>query len=337
MTIAVDGTPLVLDPRRGVARALRARLEGWTAHAPDEPVILLAPRPRESARAFRRRLPDLLEGAGARVLYSPFSAFPKTPLPTVVTVHELPFVRLGDAAEGRWRARRHRRWLARGVDAAAGIVVPSAATRADLLTLHPQAEDRVHVIPNAFDPSPWAQAAVKTPRTADPSIVVVGTGHRAAGAWKKGIDVLFEALRVLPTVHTTLVGRLRSAPPTGVDVRPDLDDEALARRVASATCLVHPARSEGFGYPPLEAMAAGTPVVATDGGALSELVGDAALVVPAGDAAALADGVRQVLDDASLRDRLVEAGRRRITDPAFDPAAGAQRLAVLLARVEDEG
>ena len=346
--IAVDATPLVTDPRRGVARALRARLAGWASEPPGPEIVLFAPRaleldgpfevvvpkrPTDSHRAFRRRLPALLRDAGARVLYSPFSAFPARTVPTVVLVHELPFVRLGVLAEGPVRAGHHRRWLARDVAHAAAIVVPSEATRADVIALHPEADARVHVIANGFDPAPWRRAAEDAVPAARSSIVVVGTGHFSAGPWKKGMDVLHEALRALPDVRATLVGGCEGHVPSGIEIRTDLDDAALARLVASASCLVHPARSEGFGYPPLEAMAAGTPVVTTDGGALPEIVGDAALVVPAGDARALADGIRRVLGNAALREALIAAGRRRVGDPAFRPAAGARRLAALLAAV----
>ena len=68
---------------------------------------------------------------------------------------------------------------------------------------------------------------------------------------------------------------------------------------------------EGFGLPPLEAMAAGVPVVATAAGALPEVLGDAALLVPAGDVEALSDALGRALDDADSRSRLVHAGRAR--------------------------
>lgn len=348
--ISVDATPLVVDPRRGVARALRARLAGWAQACPDRPLTLFAPRgldddvgfevvtpnrSTDSSRTFRRRLPALLLGAGATVLYSPFSAFPRTTVPVVVTVHELPWVRGGDAAEGRLRARSHRWWLRRDVTKAAAIVVPSEATRDDLLQVHPYAAARVHVIPNAFDPTPWARAAEGIEKATPPTLVVVGTGHGAAGARKKGLDVFFDALRVLPDVRAVVVGRVRGRVPAGVEVRTDLDDDALARLVAAATCLVHPARSEGFGYPPLEAMAVGTPVVTTTGGALPEIVGDAALVVPC-DRDHLAAALREMLADDALRARYVEAGGRRVRDAAFDPQVGARRLAAVLEGAEAE-
>ena len=69
---------------------------------------------------------------------------------------------------------------------------------------------------------------------------------------------------------------------------------------------------EGFGYVGLEGFAVGTPVVAYDDGALRETLGDCAVLVPAGDRAALADALVRVLDDAALRARLVNCGRERL-------------------------
>jgi len=79
-----------------------------------------------------------------------------------------------------------------------------------------------------------------------------------------------------------------------------------------ASVLAYPSLYEGFGFPPLEAMAAGVPVVATRAGAVPEVVGDAAELVVPGDAAALAGALARVIDDGDLRARLVEAGRVRV-------------------------
>jgi glycosyltransferase involved in cell wall biosynthesis len=65
---------------------------------------------------------------------------------------------------------------------------------------------------------------------------------------------------------------------------------------------------EGFGLPPLEAMAAGVPVVATTAGSLPEILGDAALLVASGDHAALAEAIQRVLTDSDLAANLVEKG-----------------------------
>ena len=87
--------------------------------------------------------------------------------------------------------------------------------------------------------------------------------------------------------------------------------EDLARFYRAATVYVQPSVWEGFGFPVLEAMACGTPVVAADAAALPEVCGTAAILVAARSADALADGLGTVLTDAQVRERLREAGLDR--------------------------
>jgi alpha-1,3-rhamnosyl/mannosyltransferase len=89
---------------------------------------------------------------------------------------------------------------------------------------------------------------------------------------------------------------------------PDADRDALLR---SADALVFPSRYEGFGAPVIEAMAVGTPVLASRETALPEVVGRAGLLLDPDDATVWADAIGRVLDDASLRTGLVEAGHER--------------------------
>jgi glycosyltransferase involved in cell wall biosynthesis len=90
-----------------------------------------------------------------------------------------------------------------------------------------------------------------------------------------------------------------------------IDDDARSDLLTGASVLAYPSRYEGFGLPPLEAMAAGTPVVATTAGALPEVLGDAADLVPVGDVDALAAALITVLDSDSHRSELVARGHRR--------------------------
>jgi glycosyltransferase involved in cell wall biosynthesis len=75
--------------------------------------------------------------------------------------------------------------------------------------------------------------------------------------------------------------------------------------------LAVPSRYEGFGYPPLQAMSAGVPVVTTRAGSIPEVVGDAAALVDPGDVEGLATALAGVSDDPARRSELVEAGRRQ--------------------------
>lgn len=94
--------------------------------------------------------------------------------------------------------------------------------------------------------------------------------------------------------------------------------------LAGAALLAYPSLYEGFGFPPLEAMAAGVPVVATAAGSLPEVTGEAALLVPPGDTDALGAAMSKVLGDSGLRDSLVERGRARVA--TFSWKTSARRL-----------
>jgi glycosyltransferase involved in cell wall biosynthesis len=91
-------------------------------------------------------------------------------------------------------------------------------------------------------------------------------------------------------------------------------DQQRADLLAGASVLAYPSLDEGFGHPPLEAMAAGVPVVAARAGALPEVTGDAALLVDPTDQDAISDALTRVLDDDDLRTQLVARGHARVDD-----------------------
>jgi glycosyltransferase involved in cell wall biosynthesis len=98
--------------------------------------------------------------------------------------------------------------------------------------------------------------------------------------------------------------------------------------------LAYPSLYEGFGFPPLEAMALGTPVVASRAGALEEVLGDAAYFVPMGDVDALAGALAHLLDDEGARRDLVAKGRsqagRYTWEACAEGLAGLYRQAAAL-------
>ena len=100
-----------------------------------------------------------------------------------------------------------------------------------------------------------------------------------------------------------------------------VDRAERANLLRHASAFAYPSVYEGFGFPPLEAMAAGVPVVATDGGSVPEVVDGAARIVPVGEPDALAAALSSVLDDEEERARLISAGRWRAAEFTWERCA----------------
>jgi glycosyltransferase involved in cell wall biosynthesis len=148
----------------------------------------------------------------------------------------------------------------------------------------------------------------------------------------KGLMYLIDALAKVRTerenAHLVVIGRPRhkSAVPAqierlglggAVEFVSGVSDERIVELYAEAEIAVIPSLYEGFSLPAVEAMACGVPLVTTTGGALPEVVGapgESAMLVPPGDAGALAAQLVAMLDDAELRARLADGGRRRVLD-----------------------
>jgi len=102
-----------------------------------------------------------------------------------------------------------------------------------------------------------------------------------------------------------------------------VDDNVRSALLAGARVLAYPSIYEGFGFPPLEAMAAGVPVVATAGGAVPEVAGDGAVVVPVGDSEALAGALERLVDDEGARAQAVARGLARAAQFSWPATAEA--------------
>ena len=136
-----------------------------------------------------------------------------------------------------------------------------------------------------------ALAKVRTERAAD--LVLAGKG-----ADSRGIRAAARKYGVEDAIH--FPGRL--------------EELELVEQYARAEVAVVPSLYEGFSFPAVQAMSCGVPLVATTGGALPEVAGDTALLVPPGDAGALASAIGRLLDDARLRDRMGGRGRARVLE-----------------------
>jgi glycosyltransferase involved in cell wall biosynthesis len=146
---------------------------------------------------------------------------------------------------------------------------------------------------------------------------------------RKGIDVLFGAWWSLPEPRPRLVlcgdPGWRTRVPAGADAIGYVTRERLRELYRGALAFVYPSRYEGFGIPPLEAMACGAPVIATRTGAIPEFAQDAALLVEPGDVDGLRAALLRIVRDAELRRELRARGPERARAWTWERGARTMR------------
>ena len=248
----------------------------------------------------------------------------------VVSVHDLTTMALPDVHIPLRRSKLFSRAVTRSIRKADAVCVPSQFVRDEIERHIDGADaDRIHVIPYGIGEEFTPEAADRSREVAEglgisaPYILYVGNIDP-----RKNLDVLLRSYREL-AANGEIEEHLVIAGPLGWsydDVLSLARTEALRDRVhlpgyipeadlpalmAGARLFVYPSQQEGFGFPPLEAMACGVPVVASDSSSLAENLGGAALLVPVNDEATLRDEMRRVLGDEALRGELTEKGLER--------------------------
>jgi glycosyltransferase involved in cell wall biosynthesis len=224
---------------------------------------------------------------------------------------------------------------------AQAIVAYTEHTRAEIVDVLGVPAERITAIPPGVDPlfAPGAsrEALLRERFGIDrPYVLCVGTLeprknlHRALSAVegaRLGDDVAlviaggsgwrnnaFEAELARSTVPVTLAGAV--------------SDPELVELYRGARCLLFPSLFEGYGLPPLEAMACGCPVITSDRSTLPDVVGDAGLLVDPLDVEQMGEAVRAVVADADMRGRMRERGLARAAEQTWERAAD-RTLAVL--------
>ena len=305
-------------------------------------------------------LPRLAREHRADVLHHPLPAFaPRSPCPQVVTVHDLAFERLPWAFDPRYRAwarRAHRRAARR----AAAVVCPSHATALDVRSRWRVSAETLYVaphgpgqldepLPRAPDPSHFLYVGDDEPRKNLPMLAAAYRAYRSrAGAAALPLVMAGRARpssaappiagRARPSsaaLPSWMAGRARPssaaalplvfagparAKAAGVIHDPEPD---LPRLLAAAAALVHPSFHEGFGITVLEAMRAGTPVIAGASAGIAELTGGAAALLDPRDP--------EVFASAMLAPSDGEPGRTRAQAFSWERSARAHVQAYTVA------
>lgn len=332
--VAIDVTPL-LGVRTGIGRSVREVVSALQAR-PDGPRLLPyaigRPRHRRDLPAGARLIPvptRLLVAAwsrsdrplvdrwlpGAQVVHATSFVAPPSRLPTLVTVHDCAFALHPETVSGAVLAFLPllKRAVARGAHVHT-TTEQVAGELQELLEVDLRAQDRLHVVPFAVPRlGPVTGTAGRTSRS--PYVLALGTLEP-----RKNLPALVRAFGLLKAADLRLVlagpeGSGGAAVREAVAALPErlrrrveitgaVDEPTRLQLLAGASVLAYPSLYEGFGFPVLEAMTVGVPVVAADLPALREVARDGAGYVDALDDAALAAGIVQALDGA-----LVQRGR----------------------------
>jgi len=313
MNVAVDVTALA-QTRAGTARYLQAvlprverevqvdRVRGFARGRPGTLWLDLAWYPHVLPRRAR----------AADVLHCPTYRGPvRAGVPLVVTVHDVAVFRYPEAFP-RWTRAYSRFAVPRVLRAARRVLAVSEFTASELEAVLGLPREQIAVTPNAVDPV----FAPDGPHEEGDYVLAVGTLEP-----RKNLARTIEAAARLD-LELRVVGARGwgGVEAQGANVRAlgEISDEELARQYRGALCLAYPSLYEGFGIPVLEAMACGTPVVTSSGGATEEVAGGAAVLVDPRDVDAIAEGI-----DAAIgkRDELRVLGLERARAYSWDETA----------------
>jgi glycosyltransferase involved in cell wall biosynthesis len=241
----------------------------------------------------------------------------------VVSVHDASFVRFPDLCEPA--TLRYPALIRRAVASGAWVHVLTHAMADEIAECFAVPPERIRVVFPGVDPGPAGATGTGRLRALEepPFVLSLGRSERRKDLVLL-VDAFDEVADQMADVELVIAG-----PPGGAeeDLRAAIDRARHRTRIrrlgwvadvekqallSGAAAFAYPSVYEGFGIPPLEAMAAGVPVVTTDAGGIPEAVGEAAVVVPVGDREALAHALVRVLEEDGLRERLGDAGAHQV-------------------------
>ena len=290
-------------------------------------------------------IPRQLQRLGADLLHSPHYVLPLLcRKASVTTIHDCIHLLFPQYLPNRMALRYAKFMMGHAVRKSAAILTVSEASRRDILRFYPDADpDRIQVVPNAIDDAILEEPGEEERERVTERYQIRGRYILYAGNIKphKNLDRLIAAFGILKQtsghedVKLLIIGDeinkwgslRRSVEAAGVrqDVRffGFVPDHTLSALYRMASDFAFPSLYEGFGLPPLEAMACGTPVVTSKISSLPEVVGDAALLVDPYDVEDIAAALVRVLDDAQLRKNMIARGRERVAHFSWERSVKA--------------
>jgi glycosyltransferase involved in cell wall biosynthesis len=209
------------------------------------------------------------------------------------------------------------------------VITVSETSRREILDRYQLSEERVVAIPNGVA-SVFQPAAQWAPFSGDRPLRVLAVGTLEP---RKNLVGLLDALRLIGSevaVALRVIGpngfqaeqiRARLSTAVQTEILGWASERQLIEEYQAADVFVYPSIYEGFGLPVVEAMASGTPVVASTGGSIPEVAGDAALLVDPFDVHAIADGIRRIATDATLAIQLRARGLARASAFTWERSA----------------
>ena len=340
--VAALGMARALLPRPGLDLVGVAALHRAPAPAAWSPPLRVAhlplPRPALYEAWHRLRRPRVETAAGpVDVIHATSIAIPPRSRPIVLTIHDLAFVRHPEHFTARGR-RFFRRGLALALADADLVLCSSRATLDDCVAAG-FGRDRLRLVPLGVDACAATSADVDRVRARHgldrPYVLWTGTVEprknlRGVVAALAGVRADVDLVVAGPQGWEEDLAALVRGAAKRVRALGFVPAEDLPPLYAGARAFCWPSLLEGFGFPVLEAMAQGTPVVTSRGTSTEELAGDAALLVDPRDPAAIAAGLDAVLGDEELAARLSARGRARAAEFSWERCAG------LVARAYEE-